>query len=77
LIELRDRVRQEDSGHDAVASAVVQQALLVERSIEEEAESALIALGYKPQDAARIIKKVRADGQSLEQLIKAALKSML
>jgi Holliday junction DNA helicase RuvA len=77
LIELRDRVRQEDSGHDAVASAVVQQALLVERSIEEEAESALIALGYKPQDAGRIIKKVRADGQSLEQLIKAALKSML
>ena len=47
------------------------------QSIDDEAESALIALGYKPQDATRAIKKVRVEGQTLEVLLKAALKNML
>ncbi len=40
-----------------------------------EAQSALIALGYKPVDAARMVKAVANDGDSVEQIVKAALKS--
>ena len=45
--------------------------------IEQEAVSALVALGYKPQDASKVISKVYADGMSSEELIRQALKSML
>ena len=44
----------------------------------EEAESALIALGYKPQEAARMISRAQAEVESdagSETLIRAALKS--
>ncbi|MFT6908244.1 MAG: Holliday junction DNA helicase RuvA [Oleiphilaceae bacterium] len=46
-------------------------------SIHDEAESALISLGYRPQDAAKAIKNAKTDNQSLEELLKAALKSMI
>jgi Holliday junction DNA helicase RuvA len=46
--------------------------------IAEEAESALIALGYKPQDAAKMVSRAVSDDiSSAEQLIRAALKSMV
>ena len=45
--------------------------------IEQEAVSALVALGYKPQDASKVISKIYADGMSSEELIRQALKSML
>ncbi len=45
--------------------------------IEQEAVSALVALGYKPQDASKVISKVYSDGMSSEELIRQALKSML
>ncbi len=77
LIELRDRVRQDPAGAALDKSNVEVQAALLQPSIDEEAEAALIALGYKPQDASKVIRKVRVEEQSLEQLIKAALKSML
>jgi len=46
------------------------------RAIEEEAVSALIALGYKPQDASRIINKVMFEGASSQELIRCALQSL-
>lgn len=45
--------------------------------IEQEAASALVALGYRPQDASKVISKIYADGMSSEELIRQALKSML
>ena len=42
-----------------------------------EAESALVALGYKPTDAAKMLNKVAADDLSAEELIRLALKSTL
>ena len=45
--------------------------------IEQEAVSALVALGYKPQDASKVVSKVYSDGMSSEELIRQALKSML
>lgn len=43
----------------------------------EEAESALIALGYKPQEAAKAIARVAEDGMTPEALIRQALKAMI
>jgi Holliday junction DNA helicase RuvA len=43
----------------------------------EDAISALIALGYKPQEASRHVHAVAAEGMSSEDLIREALKSSL
>lgn len=75
LIDLRDKVKGitpesvEPGGHVSDGSVV--------EDLSGEAESALIALGYRPHDAAKAIKKASEPGQNLEQLIKQALKNML
>jgi Holliday junction DNA helicase RuvA len=75
LIELRDKVKGMDVKNSSDAS---QQANIpFTTSIHDEAESALISLGYRPQDAAKAIKNAKTDNQSLEELLKAALKSMI
>ncbi len=43
----------------------------------EEAEAALIALGYKPQEASKAISKVAEDGMSSQELIRLALRNMI
>ncbi|WP_193016539.1 MULTISPECIES: Holliday junction branch migration protein RuvA [Gammaproteobacteria] len=45
--------------------------------IEAEASSALIALGYKPQEAAKMISKVAKPGADSETLIKEALRAAI
>ena len=42
----------------------------------EDAVSALIALGWRPGEARRVVKSVHVDGESTEGLIRAALKRM-
>lgn len=42
-----------------------------------DAVSALVALGYKPVDANRMVRSVSNDGMSSEQLIREALKAQL
>ena len=75
VIELRDRLH-DDSGDDAAAKAAGagQPAL---HSYIEEAVSALIALGYKGPEAARMVDSVKAEASSCEDLIRLALKSSL
>ena len=41
----------------------------------DEAYGALVALGYKPAEAARLLKKVDADGLGAEDMIREALKA--
>lgn len=73
VIEMRDRlgdIETSPSPHSAVTPTMP--------GIAEEAESALIALGYKPQDAAKMVSRAESnDINSAEQLIRAALKSMV
>ena len=72
VIEMRDRVGDIDT------SASVSNAQTKQPDLAQEAESALIALGYKPQDAAKMISRVASDDiTSAEQLIRSALKSMV
>ena len=73
VIEMRDRVGDIEASGAGGAAMTPQQP-----DMAEEAESALIALGYKPQDAAKMVNRaVSEDIASAEQLIRAALKSMV
>ncbi|WP_330927362.1 Holliday junction branch migration protein RuvA [Candidatus Sororendozoicomonas aggregata] len=52
-------------------------AAAVDPDVEAEAVSALVALGYKPQQASKVIRKIYIDGVSSEELIRQSLKSMI
>ncbi len=71
LIEMRDKIGDIDTTAGANGS------LSAGSDIAQEAESALIALGYKPADAAKIINRVADESVTdAGQLIRLALKSM-
>lgn len=48
-----------------------------EQSAEQDAASALVSLGYSQLQADKAVQKVKQSGMSSEQLIKAALRSMM
>jgi Holliday junction DNA helicase RuvA len=83
LIEMTDRVGQlegqlvpaspESTRQDQVAG----QSPSGGQAAAGEAEAALIALGYRPQEAARAISKVAEEGMASETLIRLALRSMI
>lgn len=80
LIEMRDRLKDwyVEGAAALSATAVAGKPLDNSRLLVQEAESALIALGYKPQDAAKMIQAVNNDDiQTAEALIRAALKRMI
>ena len=76
IVEMRDRLGEwEPSGVASTATGVNAMA----SSITKDAETALISLGYKPQQAARAIAMVIKDNSELadsEALIRLALKSL-
>ena len=79
LIEMRDRLKDWYIDSDAGASLAADslQATKPVHHYMTEAESALIALGYKPAEATKMVVAVNNEGiDSAEQLIKAALKAM-
>jgi Holliday junction DNA helicase RuvA len=69
IIELRDRL----PGTDGTTVSIQQGIAGNEESPVQEAVSALLALGFKPQDAAAMIKKLPAEGKTSEDLIRLAL----
>lgn len=78
LVELRDRLKEwGEVGNAGDGDSNESPAAASSRSITAEAESALIALGYKPQEASRAVAKVAADADSSEELIRLALKNMI
>ena len=74
IIELRDKLGQAAKTDLFSTPAVLRQ---VQADPRQEAESALISLGYKPQEAAKAIAGVPMDASSSEDVIRAALKGML
>lgn len=83
LIEMADRIGQLEgqfvpASPEATGLAAAGQDLPVRgQDPRDEAEAALIALGYKPQEAAKAISKVAEDGMSSEALIRLALRNMI
>lgn len=66
VIEMRDRLESDQSNPTVAADMSV-------AGQEGEAFSALVALGYKPAEATRLIKAVGAGATSTEDLIRKAL----
>ncbi|MFL6623358.1 MAG: Holliday junction branch migration protein RuvA [Sulfurifustis sp.] len=71
IVELRDKLTGEAAPlPPAVAGSAVA------RDPAAEAVSALIALGYKPQEASRVVRGLPTQGQSTEELIRQALRAL-
>jgi len=66
LVELKDKLGDLVSGEVATLDRGDNRAAL-------EAEGALISLGYKSSEAARVINSVRSEGGNAEDLLRAAL----
>ena len=74
VVELRDRLDYSSSAASSGAPGAA--AITGSDSADAEATSALVALGYKPADASRMVKAVARDGLSSEQIIRAALQAV-
>lgn len=78
IVEMKDRVKNIGEGLSSLKTVIEQGDVKKSANqIETEAISALIALGYKPQEASRIISKVIKPEMDCEMLIREALKSAL
>jgi Holliday junction DNA helicase RuvA len=78
LVELKDRFKAWEtvpSMFELVPNGP--QPLAQVSSAESDAVSALISLGYKPQEASRAVAAIDAKGLSSEELIRRSLKGMI
>jgi len=70
IIEMRDRlpdsIEPSGSGQGTVATQI-------QANPKQEAMSALCALGYKPQDASKMVQNIAQEDKSCEDIIKLAL----
>ena len=72
IIELRDRL---ESGTATAAAGSVPGQVAVSASPVEEAVSALVGLGYKPQEASRMVRSIENVDLSSEDIIRQALQA--
>ena len=83
LIEMTDRIGQLEgqftpaSPNATVGPGTTGTGVAAGHDPREEAEAALIALGYKPQEASKAINKVAEEGTSSQELIRLALRAMI
>lgn len=74
VIEMRDRLADWDGSTASAAGGVTSAGADVANPVEE-AVSALTALGYKPQDASRMVRAVDSKGLTTEAIIRTALQA--
>ena len=77
IVEMKDRFDdwKSESPDDIDRPSMESGSLSIEQDIIKESVSALIALGYKPVEAGRMIRQLDTQDQSSEMLIKQALKN--
>ena len=76
IIEMRDRLKELDSTFTEVAGDI--ETLnndTPEKDAARDAISALVSLGYKPQEASRLLQNIDTGGKDSEAIIRAALKA--
>ncbi|MDI9735723.1 Holliday junction branch migration protein RuvA [Stutzerimonas stutzeri] len=77
LVELKDRFKAWES-MPAIAPLVVEPgSKTAVSSAENDAVSALIFLGFKPQEASRAVSAIQEENLSSEEMIRRALKGMV
>ena len=72
IIELRDRLELPAEAVTAAATAPA-----IAASPVEDAVSALVGLGYKPQDASRMVRSLETANLSSEEIIRSALQTVV
>lgn len=77
LVELKDRFKAWEAVPGMATLVVEPRAGGAVSSAENDAVSALISLGYKPQEASRAVSAIKEDGLSSEDMIRRALKGMV
>ena len=77
LVELKDRFKAWETVPGMTPLVVEPRGKGAVISAENDAVSALISLGYKPQEASRAVSAIKEEGLSSEDLIRRALKGML
>lgn len=77
LVELKDRFKAWETLPGMTGLVIEPSSVSPVSSAESDALSALISLGYKPQEASRAVSAVKEDGLSSEEMIRRALKGML
>ncbi len=75
ILELRDRLDQLPVVTRGAAAGRAASATALVATPSEDAVSALVALGYRPPDASRMVRAVDSGGLSSEELIRAALRA--
>ena len=76
LIEMRDKLKSLHLGTISCSSLQQEACIEPEFNSEKDAVLALVSLGYKPQQASKVVKQVYQEDMSSEQLIKSALQAM-
>jgi len=80
IVEMRDRIADTFGEHlpaELGRAAIKPAEGPTINRVVEEAEGALIALGYKPTEAAKAVNAAHEDGVTTEELIRRALKGMV
>ena len=77
LVELKDRFKAWETVPGMSNLVLEPRAGGAVSSAENDAVSALISLGYKPQEASRAVSAIKEDGLSSEDMIRRALKGMV
>jgi Holliday junction DNA helicase RuvA len=75
IIEMRDRLNDWGAWEPAYHTTTVEMGAVSASDEVNDAIGALVALGYKPQDAARMVKAVTVTDQGSEEIIRAALQA--
>lgn len=75
VVEMRDKIKSADKSDKKSAPAKSGKPSVMQRTAV--ATEALVALGYKPQEASRMVSAVESEDLSSEEMIRAALKNRL
>jgi Holliday junction DNA helicase RuvA len=74
VVEMKDRLKDWHGAADSIEG--VTQSITPGTDSVKDAISALVSLGYKPQEASRMVSHVDCDGMASEEIIRLALKAM-
>lgn len=78
VIEVKDKLPPMESGEGAGGVSVGEHDTGIKATLVGEAETALIALGYKPVEASKALARLDTSSyETAEQLIRAALQAMI
>lgn len=76
IVEMRDRIGKLSLPGGVFSPSAAAESAAAMASPQGEASEALVALGYRPADAERMVKAVAGEGLTSEAIIRAALKAL-